>query len=75
MRAIGRADSVCGSMASRPWAGGAPDVVVAVQAGDFLDQVFLDLDVEAVRRRRDEEIIARVRARPGDRRAGRSARR
>ena len=34
------------------------NVLVALQASDFLDQVFLDLDVEAVARRRDDEVLA-----------------
>ena len=39
--------------------GGADrDVVVAVDAGDLFDQVFLDLHVEAVGRRRDDEVVA-----------------
>ena len=34
------------------------NVLEAVDARDFLDQVFLDLDVEAERRRRDDEVVA-----------------
>jgi hypothetical protein len=39
-------------------AGRGRDVVVAVDAGDLFDQVFLDLHVEAVGRRRDDEVVA-----------------
>ena len=33
------------------------DIVVAMKTGDFLDEVFLDLQVEPVGRRRDDEVL------------------
>ncbi len=39
---------------------GRRDRVVAVQARDLLDEVLLDREVEPVRRRRDQEVVARA---------------
>ena len=53
-----RVPSGSGSMCSTCARADGGDVVVAVDARDFLDEVFLDREIEAARRRRHDEVVA-----------------